>query len=232
MPRSRLLFHWRSHECSLVALTGQKAVLTRAATASANDSANVSYTAVNGQPLWDWYDLDSDGVYERPALQLGTNDRCYFDFLALPRSLTVWLDFIEAGSISINNARVMQRGAAAGTAPHLLIRSNATNYLATHDNNDGSAVSATLAAAPTSGQRVRLRLGLNPDGSVLLGQRIHTGTESVAGPSGVNTLAAAWSGTRLYLNSIDASNVGAIALLEVKIAADVRSADFMERAFA
>lgn len=221
--RSRLPFHWRAAGGLLRSLNGTDAVFVRAATTTVFDSAGVSNTMVNGQPAFEWVDLDSDGVRETPVLVLDTNDRVYWPLLYLPQAMTVYVRFVEAGTISTLSDRVLQIGAAGGTAPLLKIESSGTFYRATHDNNDGSAVTSTLAAAPTAGQRVELRLVLGATGTVLLGQSINEGTESVTSTSGVNTLGAAWTDTRLYLNSINASNVGTNKFRDVKIMPGVRT---------
>jgi hypothetical protein len=223
VTRSRLLFHWRSALCTLRTLQAVDAVFSRAANASSSDSQGMAYTAINGQPAWYWRDDDADSVAETPELRLDTDDRLYWPFLALPQAMTIYLKFTEGGTISTASDRILQIGAAAGTAPFLKIESSGTFYRATHDNNDGSAVTVTLAAAPTAGQRVELRLVLNSDGSILLGQSINDATESVTSTSGVNTLAAAWSDTRLHLNSIGATNVGTGFFRAVKVIKGTRT---------
>lgn len=69
---SRLLFHWRAADLALAPLTGQTATLLRA-TPHGYLVGRDGYVRrpIHSQPGFQCYDLDGDGVCERPGLFLG-----------------------------------------------------------------------------------------------------------------------------------------------------------------
>lgn len=229
--RTRALFHYRSdlalasqEGIGLRTLTGVDATFTRTGTATASDSDGTSYTVIDQEPRFHWV----SGI---PYLQLGSGEVNFWNFFALPMAFTVYVRIVENGTQAIANARVLQIGAAGGTAPNFQILRGASFYQCTHDNNDGSAVSSIQAALPSNGQGVEFRAVLRADGSVLFGQSINEAAETVAAASGVNTIAAAWSDTRLYINSIGSSNVGANHFRKILIVPGERSLAFMRTFF-
>lgn len=202
--RSRCLVHWRAHDLSLNAdLTGLAGVLTRAATGTAVDSAGTSYTAVNAQPRWEWRDLDSDSVREAVGLLMGTGDRVVFSqggaALALrPMAMSGLLEFVETGGAAIGSSALQYLGNDGVTGARLVIDSTGTFYRLRHHNGT-TEVTVTLAVAPTSGQRVRLRWQLYSDGSVQLWQSINGAAETATVRSSANTLAASWGAGSAFL---------------------------------
>lgn len=203
--RSRLPFHWTGHRFSLTALSGQAATLARTTTATPADVNGTTRTVVHSQPAWELKDWDGDATRDTPTLMLGANDTCYWTVPMLPAACTVFLEFVQPASMPAASATVFYLGNSGNTGARLWIDSTGTYYRANH-HNGSTSVTSTLSAAPTSAQRVRLRLTLDSSGRVQLHQSINGAGESSASQSGTNTLAAAWSDTRLYANSTGATN--------------------------
>lgn len=219
--RSRLPFHWRGDRFDLQSvgrITSQAAAaLVRATTASPVDANGTSRTVTHSQPAWDIVDWDGDATRETPALRLGASDSIYHStYAASPTALTWYVEFVENGSVAIASAGVVYIGNAGNTGARLWIDSTGTYYRVRHHNGT-SEVTSTLAAAPTSGQRVALRATLASTGAVQIHQSINGAAETSASASGTNTLTSDWGYPSLYFNSTGDTNKGANLFVRVKI---------------
>ena len=224
---SRLPFHWRGERFSLTALSGQTATLARTTTATPLDLSGTSRTVVHSQPAWQHEDWDGDATRDTPALLLGTSDTVYWNVPLLPAAVTVYLEFVQQGSMPSASGTIWYLGNAGNTGARLWIDSTGTYYRANHHNGT-SSVTSTLAAAPTTGQRVALRMTLKSDGKVQLHQSINGAAESSASESGTLTLAAAWGDTRLYGNSTGSTNAAAISVIRNRVARGALTAAQMQ----
>lgn len=225
--RSRIAFHWAAHRHSLISIDGRVPTHTRPATAAPGDSSGVARTVVAHQPAWDNIDWDGDATRDTPALLLGPNDKIFWAYPQVPRLLTAYLEFVENGTLAIASAALLYFGNAGNTGARLWTDSTGSFYRVRHHNGT-TEVTSTLAAAPTSGQRVVLRAVLFADGSVQLHQSINGAAETSAAASGANTLAAAWSDTRLYLGTTGDTNPGNVKVVRARIALGNRSAAQMQ----
>lgn len=112
---------------------------------------------------------------------------------ALPREMTIFLDFVTFGQGGDSGYPIFIGDSGAGI-PYFGLYLNAGVYQAVHHN--GSAlVSASVSGTANPMQRVRLRAVLKPDGSVYAGMRIQNGAEVVGSASGPNTLPSTWGAT-------------------------------------
>jgi hypothetical protein len=147
----------------------------------------------------------------------------YFDIGFGPQALTVWVDFIERGTINSAGMRVFDLGDAA--AGRLLVNQVAGPYRVYHENGGGNVASA-LSAAPTIGQHVRLRAVLFPDGSVQIHQSIDGGAETSSVRSAARALGSSWGANRLTLNGFSGGSNGFTALRRLTIAPSERDDAF------
>lgn len=150
-------------------------------------------------------------------------DDLSYPFLAFPQAMTAYARFVERGAIAIAaNPRIFQIG--GGAARFQITTSTATGQYGVAHNNGVTAVSATLASGPSYGQLVELRAVLNADGSVLIGQSINGGAESLAGPSAALALASAWSDQKIWVGeAAAASAVAAMGLFDLRVAGGART---------
>lgn len=228
---SRLLFHWRGDRFELTTLTGQAATFSRAATASPVDDAGVARTVVQHQPAWEAVDWDGDAVRDRPALLLGASDRLYWNHLALPQALTIFVEFVEAGTRTTASAAIAYLGNAGNTGARLWVDSTGSFYRVRHHNGTSEVTSTIGSGQPTAGQRVRLRATLDASGRVQIFQSINGATETSGTLSGTLSLASAWSDTRCYLNSTGDTNNGVVKAVTVRLAPGALTASQIQRAW-
>jgi hypothetical protein len=149
-------------------------------------------------------------------------DTLSFPFSWAPQEMTVYVKFIELGSIIVTATRILQ--ISTNSQARLQIQNNAGFYRATH-NNGSASVTSTLLAAPTYGQLVELRVTLGSDGKVQIGQALDGGSETTAAQSAANALATAWGGSSLlYLNQDHAAaNMGAAGIQCIRFAAGTKT---------
>jgi len=154
-------------------------------------------------------------------------DTLYWPFLAKPAAMSVYLKFVERGTVGLASSRIMQIGlTGAATDPRALISAAGGFYVGEHDNGVTDST-ATLAAAPTWGQEVELLLTLSAAGLPTIRQSINGAAETTATGSAA-AFASAWAGTRLYLGCDPAgANQGNPAFRSVKAARGVQTMDYM-----
>ena len=126
----------------------------------------------------------------------------YVPFPFTPREMTVYVKFIERGTIFLDTAgAIWSIGDASGNAPVLWIDPTGGFYRVAYANGVTSNT-ATLAAAPVVGDTVEIRVTLRADGSCTIGQSINGGAEVTASFGTSIGLAATWSAERLYIGSV------------------------------
>lgn len=223
--RSRLLFHWRAADLDLEPITGQTDTFARNASATGlTDSAAGAYTANKNQPAW-------QSTSSQPGLKMGANDALYWTFSAAPQTMTVYVKFVERGTVGGASDGLVHIGSAtAASDPRFVVDSTGTYYRVTHDNGTVTP-SATLATAPTTSQPVEIRAVLNSNGTVIIGQSVSGGTETTASSGTTGTLGASWAGARLYINSTGSTNPGTNEFRIVKVAPGVKSMASMRTLF-
>lgn len=196
----RASFVWRARDLSLNALTGQVGTLVRPNTGTSLDSYAASLTTVRDRPRWHI----TSGL---GAIKLMSVEYLSWPMPLIPMAMSGLIDFIEDGSLAAGLEIMSIANAAAGNAS-FRVNSSASFYRVVHNNNV-SSVTSTLAAAPTAGQRVRLRWLLLSTGSVQIFQSIDGAAETTAAASGTLALATAWAATTtLFVNGFGATNIG------------------------
>ena len=218
---SRLAFHWRGEWFSAEAVGGETATFARNATSK---DSNGNTRQLNRECLaWEIVDWDGDSVRETPGLLLGASDKIYWSFQRKPTALTVYLEFVENGTKGSANAALFYIGNAGNSGARLWIDSTGSVYRVRHHN--GSAeVTSTLGAGPSNGDRDAIRVTLGSDGKVQIFQSINGAAETSGSLSAANTLASAWSDTRLYLGTTGDTNPGNMVAVRCRVALGARTA--------
>lgn len=176
-----------------------------------------------GAQLEDDRSVETSLMLSSAAAATRSDDTLFSDFTAPPQEMTVYVKFVERGTIDIANARVFEIGSAASGDPRFGVNRQSGGFYQLFHDNGTTVPTAVLAAAPSVGDTVELRAVLNADGSVLLGQSINGGTETTASGSPAATLQAAWADTRLYINSAGTSNQGVNAFAAIKVSAGIKT---------
>lgn len=143
-------------------------------------------------------------------------------FTATPGEMSVYVKFVELGTIGTSGARVFEISSSGDADPRLVLYNEGTNYRALHGVG-AVIVNSTQSTPPVIGDTVELLVRLYGDGSVDLTQSINGGTATTATQSAALALGAAWAGSLLWLNSVGATNVGFTALQSLKVVAGSRS---------
>lgn len=152
------------------------------------------------------------------------DDTLFFEFTTPPQEMTVYVKFVEQGTVLLAaSERVFHIGAATNSVdPRLTCIVSGGFYAIFHDNGI-TIPSATLAIAPSVGDTVELRIVLNSDGSVTIGQSINGGAETTASDATKAMLGSAWADTRFYLNSGGTTQQGVNSFIAVKVDSGVKT---------
>lgn len=126
----------------------------------------------------------------------------------IPQAMCWMVDFVENGGLGTASGGVAYLGAVTATGGRVYIDSTGTQYRATYTDGTTTRTCTMTGTAPTSGQRVRLRLILSSTGTIQLGQSINGLTETLPAASAATTLPATWGGTNFYLNRVAAGSYG------------------------
>jgi len=222
---SRLPFHWRGDRFALTALSGQAGTLTRAATAAPLDYSGVARTVNQYQPAFQAEDWDADATRDTSALLLGVSDLLYWSVPVKPAACTLYLEFVQPASFGAASTCFWYLGNAGNTGARLWIDSTGTQYRANHHNGTSAVTSTMTGTAPTSGQRVAVRVVLLSTGSIQIWQSINGAAETTPGASGTLALnATGWSDTRLYANSTGSTNPAVLSLVRSRLIMGTRTA--------
>jgi len=140
----------------------------------------------------------------------------YFDMTADPAPMTIYLRYMELGTIKTNSLGLCYLGLAAGTGARLGVYVNAGVYRAHYDNGV-SGVTSDAAEAPVVGDTVEVRVTLRANGQLQIHQSLNGAAETSGAETGALILPAAWGDDRFYLNSIGSGLSGFAAFHKVRI---------------
>lgn len=203
---------------------------TTSVTAANTNQAWVQAAAVagGGTGSIDVYRVNAFDNDMSPLLPLDASgsvsaETLYAPFFAPPQVMTVYVKFVEQGTVHIGGGGLVHIGAGNNsTDPRLLMFEQGGFYAFRHDNGTTS-LGSQLAAAPSAGDSVELRGVLAADGSVQLGQSIGGATETLATASAAVTLQPAWADNRLYVGSLGTASQGVNPIAAVKVVRGVQS---------
>ncbi len=205
-PVGRYPFLWLARNLlSLDALSGQVGTLTQGGSVNTTDSFGATVAVLYGQPPWSY--VSGQLV---TGLLLGTSTKTLkWTVNILPQAMCWMIDFVENGGLGTASGGVAYLGIDAATGARVYIDSTGTQYRATYTDGTTTRTCVMTGTAPTSGQRVRLRLILSATGTIQLGQSINGGAETLPAASAATTLPATWGGTVFRLNAVGTANYGA-----------------------
>lgn len=147
-------------------------------------------------------------------------------FTTPPQEMTVYVKFVEKGTIVGAQGRVFAIINAVGSAgPQFIIyQAGGTGYRAYYDDTVNAAISV-LATNPAVGDGDELVAHLFADGSVDILQSINSAASTSAAQSSAVPLPTAFSGQLFWLNSAGsaANTTGFIAIQSLKVVAGARS---------
>lgn len=212
--RSRCLFHWMARSVGFVAESGHVGTFVGNG-GSYLDSNGATVTAAT---YWPRFEPRNDGVRSAQHWLTGTSDRAQFitpggtqvDFLL--QAMAGGHVFIEQGGIAVTNGALFAIANDAVTGQYVCLDSTGTFYRLRYYNGTATAT-ATLAVAPTNGQRVRVWWQLAASGALTLSQSINEAaatTASAGAPSG-GLVAALPAGAKVCINSKGTATMGAAA---------------------
>lgn len=143
-------------------------------------------------------------------------DNFYFDYQPSPQAMMAYCRFVEAGSIANPNSAVWEITGPTHVVPSLFVARGSAGYFADHGTTVNEYATSALTA-PAVGDLVELVLILFANGSMRLDQSINGGAVSSSSVSTALALAAAWSGPRLWLNSLGPTDyIGSNRFAEMK----------------
>ena len=147
-----------------------------------------------------------------------------------PQPMSIYLSFIEEGTIDFAPARLFQLGSNSNVTTPLIYVDGGDRYRVVHDSDASGNSNSTIPnpGSPEVGDFVELLIVLFGDGSVLIAQRLNGGEILLGNRGGVQTLGEAWAApTRFYVNSGGDSLRGFNRFVSVKVQRGARSLDFM-----
>lgn len=190
---------------SLNALSGQTGTLTATAATTVTDSFGTTVGTTHSQPPWSYVSGQT-----MTGLLLGTATKTLaYALPLLPQAMCWLIEFVENGGLGTVAGGVAYLGNDGATGARVYIDSTGTQYRATYTDGTTPQTVTMTGTAPTSGQKVQLRLILSSTGTIQLGQSINGGTETLPAASAATALPAIWTGTTFRLNSVGTANYGA-----------------------
>lgn len=184
--------------------------------------------ATSGDEVDAWCGQQEDGAFvssEIPTTTVAVTrgaDSYSLPFTTPPQEMTVYAKFVEAGSIAAAPARLFEISNAADANPRLLAYNPSGLYRLFHDPS--SPVFSEIGTPPLLGDSVEFVGRLFGDGSIDAMQSIGAAAPILGSQTVPRTLATAWAGQFLWLNSATATvATGFTALQSFKIVAGARS---------
>lgn len=213
---------------SVDALSGQVGTLTQAGAVSTTDTSGGTVSVNQAQPPWSYV-----AAQTATGLLLGTGTKgLAWPLNILPQAMCWMVDFCENGGLAVASGGVAYLGNDGATGARIYIDSTGAQYRVTYTDGTTTQTVTMTGTAPTSGQRVRLRLTLSASGTIQLGQSINGGAETVPAASAATALPAVWTGTTGRLNSVGTANYGANIYLGIVVMAGDQTAAVLQAALA
>ena len=185
---------------------------------------------MDGSTLWSSSGvLRTEWVGGQPTIKLTTAgpSQLYFDINFAPQNMTLYAKFKQGSGMGDFDA-VFQVGSTSATAdPRWAAWSDGTYYTCQYDNGSAAAT-ATLSAAPSTGDTVEIRAVLLGSGNVELHQSVNGGAETTATSSSTAvTLSSTWAASKLWVGCRGANAHASMNVYAVKVHTGTRSLDYM-----
>jgi hypothetical protein len=186
----------------IVPRVGGACTFSRLSTATQIENGGGSTTIPFGQVAVSNYVDPVSGLYV-PTYQIKkaaaprVADVCQFAYTTTPQVMTIFLDFYDdLASGAGSETRVFQIGdSSSANGPSLSVRRalSPNQYKAVHHNGTSTVTASTGSLTWAAGDRIRLRIILNTDGSCQIGAKINGAAEVLGTATGALTLNAAWN---------------------------------------
>jgi len=185
-------FTQTTQQSAIVPRVGGACTFGRAAAANETQSGGGTVSRAAGVPRVSYYQDPVTSLWV-PCYQLQTVDDCAFAYTSAPQQMTVFLDFYEEVASTTATGRVVCFGdSSGGGGPSLRIYRVAGTYQAVWHNGTTPLTSvATVSWA--IGDRIRLRIILNTDGSCQIGATVNNAAEVLGTATIANTIGATWN---------------------------------------
>lgn len=214
----------------IVAVTGTWARYNPAASAASVQRWGGVRLDTNGDAVDVWLCDNEDGSFITSEIITDTvaatrgADLYSLPFTIPPTELTVYVKFVELGTIApANGKRLFQISSAAGAVPLFMCYAPPGGFYRTYHDNGTTNVSSTVAVTPVRGDVVEIVSRLFGDGSVDTTQSINGAASTSSTQSSGNALATAWSGLLMWINSGGNNDIGFSAIQSFKVIAGARS---------
>ena len=157
-------------------------------------------------------------------------DQLSFTFNAIPQAMSLYVRFIEHGSVKIASSRVLQIGDASNARLLILTDSSPGVYRVQYQNGTGAAaVQSAMAVGPSLRDQVELLATLTAAGIVQLHQSINRATMTSGIASTALVLPLTWGASTIWANSVSTTGVGFIVLLNWLVMRGVQDFATMRR---
>lgn len=169
------------------------------------------------------------------AVLTRNREQCSFSFLPRPQAMTIYIRFIEQGTVLLPAAlfgRILHIGDSL-TAQNFIMIVGSGSFYRSYYNARGVNAQSTVPVAPNIGDQVELRFTLTSAGVSQLNQSINGAAETSGAAGAAIALPLAWINASaatdelLRLNSIGSVGVGFCAFRNVVVVAGVQSLQAM-----
>lgn len=212
---------WYRIEVVRATSSGVSTPYVRVFTASADNTTSYQGNGTSGIYIWGaQFETDkgacSSYIPTASSTASRSADTLYFDYPAPPQGMLAYVRFVESGSIKNTDSAIWDVTGATALNPRTLVYRTSAGYRGYHHNGTTELQTDVLGTSPALGDTVELLFVLAADGSAQLIQSINGGAVTNTPATAANTLASAWGGTRLWLNSFPASHTGMNRFAEIK----------------
>lgn len=144
-------------------------------------------------------------------------DSCYWNFPPVPQAMMIYSRHVERADLSIDS-RVWHIGASGDSNPRLGLGWSGGNLRRIRwQNAAGTEVTSDPGETTSPGDTIELVVPIQSDGKVQIIQAKNGGAVSDGALSAALALPSAWGDTKLWLNGVGASAVGAGGFAELKV---------------
>lgn len=220
----------------LVGSVGNSATAISAEVGLATQDNEAAYSGDGSSSLYAGYaQVEDDAEFASSYIATTTApvsrsaDSLYYPFTHDPQEMTVYVKFVERGTLFTgNNTVLFTAGGPTNPKFKCVVKGGGTTYTVQIIDSDGNFQQVAVTGPTSIGQIVEGRFVLHSDGSVEMGLSIDGGVESTAGPTSpvTNGLEAAW-GEQLFRLNEGSGGVGHNAFIDVKVASGIHTMDGM-----
>lgn len=209
---------WYRIECSFDSSTGATTTVFEVDICTGNETYSYDGDGTSGIYLWGlMFEVDAAFASSYHATTRD-DEKLYFTHSDVPQQSTIYVRFIERGTVQLTQGGVFYLGNAGATGARcFLYKPSSGSAYGIYLTDGTSSVSSFVAEVPAWGDTVELRATILGGGQVQCHQSINDAAETSGVQSGALALPAAWGDTRAYIGSLGTLNTGFAAFSEVKV---------------